>query len=67
MKDGTIVLIHDTDFKRVTGRAGRVGDTSYDEIKDLDSGSWFDPRFKDERIPTLEQVIDLVPDGFQII
>ncbi|MHC4939668.1 MAG: glycerophosphodiester phosphodiesterase family protein [Planctomycetota bacterium] len=60
LKDGTIVLIHDTDFKRVTGRAGRVGDTSYDEIKDLDSGSWFDPRFKDERIPTLEQVIDLV-------
>lgn len=60
MKDGTIVLIHDTDFKRVTGRPGRVGDTTFEQIRDLDSGSWFDPKFKDERIPTLEQVIDLV-------
>ncbi|MHC4407663.1 MAG: glycerophosphodiester phosphodiesterase family protein [Planctomycetota bacterium] len=60
MKDGTIVMVHDTDFKRVTGRALRVGETDYDQIKDLDSGSWFDPRFKDERIAKLEQVVDLV-------
>ncbi|MDD1444372.1 hypothetical protein MEO93_29355, partial [Dolichospermum sp. ST_sed3] len=26
----------------------------------IDAGSWFDPRFKNERIPTLEEIIDLI-------
>ena len=30
------------------------------EIKDLDSGSWFSPEFSDQRICTLDQVIDAV-------
>jgi glycerophosphoryl diester phosphodiesterase len=60
LKDGTIVLVHDTDFKRVTGKPLRVWETAYPELADLDSGSWFAPEFKDERVPTLRSAIELV-------
>jgi glycerophosphoryl diester phosphodiesterase len=60
MKDGTIVLIHDTDLMRIANSPRRIADLDYDEVRDLDAGSWFDPKFKDERLPTLEQAIALV-------
>jgi glycerophosphoryl diester phosphodiesterase len=46
----------------VTGVEKNIWDVTYDEIKDLDAGSWFDPAFADEHIPTLEQVLDVVGD-----
>ena len=51
--DGEVVVLHDTDLRRVTGVARSIWQVRYDEIRDLDAGSWFDPRFHDERIPTL--------------
>jgi len=51
--DGEVVVLHDTDLRRVTGVARSIWQVRYDEIRDLDAGSWFDPRFRDERIPTL--------------
>jgi len=29
------------------------------ELRQLDFGSWFDPKFRDERIPTLEEILVL--------
>lgn len=37
-----------------------VSDFTLAEIKQLDAGSWFDPKFKDERIPTFQEAIDLM-------
>jgi len=37
-----------------------VGDFTLAEIKRLDAGSWFDPRFAGARIPTFQEAIDLV-------
>ena len=51
--DGEVVVLHDTDLRRVTGVARSIWQVRYDEIRDLDAGSWFDPRFRDEHIPTL--------------
>lgn len=34
-------------------------DFTLDEIKQLDAGSWFDPRFADERVPTFAEVIEI--------
>ena len=58
-RDGVIVVIHDTDLKRVTGLGKKIWEVTYDEIKTLDAGSWFSPRFAGERIPTLQQMLDL--------
>jgi len=37
-----------------------VSDFTLQEIKQLDAGSWFDPKFKGARIPTFQEAIDLV-------
>jgi glycerophosphoryl diester phosphodiesterase len=39
-----------------------ANDFTLAELKTLDAGSWFDPRFADERVPTFEEAIALV-DG----
>jgi glycerophosphoryl diester phosphodiesterase len=57
--DGVVVLVHDSDLKRVAGVARKCGELSYDEIKKLDVGSWFDPSFAGERVPSLVDVFDL--------
>lgn len=57
--DGVVVLLHDRDLKRVAGISQRLEDMTYDEVRKLDVGSWFDPAFASERIPTLLEVIEL--------
>lgn len=59
-KDDQVVIIHDETLERTTNGQGYVGDKSLEEIKKLDAGSWFDPAFKSEKIPTLEELIKLV-------
>ncbi len=51
--DGKIVLLHDTDLRRVAGVARPIWQMRADELLRLDVGSWFAPHFRGERIPTL--------------
>ena len=37
-----------------------AADFTLEEIKRLDAGSWFDPRFAGERVPTWEEAVELV-------
>lgn len=57
-KDGAFVLMHDNTLKRTTGVKKAIWDVTYDEIKDLDAGSWMDLSFSDVRIPTLIEVFE---------
>lgn len=66
-KDGQLVIIHDESLKRTTGDARLIKDITYDELTDLDAGSWFDPSFKGERIPALEQLLELVQNKGTIV
>jgi glycerophosphoryl diester phosphodiesterase len=56
--DGVVVLIHDADLMRMASVKMRIKDTKYDELKNIDIGSWFAPEFKNERIATLEEAIE---------
>ncbi len=56
--DGVLVVIHDDTVDATTDGHGRVRDMTLPELKRLDAGSWFDPRFAGERIPTLEEVVE---------
>jgi len=58
--DGVPVLWHDQDMARIFGKPERIVDVRYDDIRHLDAGSWFDDRFAEERIATLEQAIKAV-------
>lgn len=59
-KDRKVVVIHDESLDRTTSGQGPVSDYTLSELKALDAGSWFDARFKGERLPTLEEVLDMV-------
>jgi glycerophosphoryl diester phosphodiesterase len=48
-------------FRDGRDRAGNhVSDFTLAEIKQLDAGSWFDPKFKGEKVLTFQEAIDIV-------
>lgn len=55
--DGCVVVFHDDQLDRTTNGHGPLAAWSLDELKTLDAGSWFDPRFAGEPIPTLKEVL----------
>jgi len=59
-KDGTVVLAHDKDLKRVFDIDKGIWEVTYGELRDLDSGGWFDPKFSDQRLVTLSDAIQAV-------
>lgn len=61
--DGQIVCMHDADTRRTTGTAKTIAEATLPELQPLDAGSWKDPQFAGERIPTLAEVLQAVPPG----
>ncbi|MEW6855030.1 glycerophosphodiester phosphodiesterase [Streptococcus iniae] len=59
-KDNHLVVIHDERVDRTSNGIGLVRKLTLNEIKALDVGSWFSPQFFREKIPTLEEVLDLL-------
>jgi len=55
--DGVPVVIHDATVDATTDGGGPVAGMSLAQLRTLDAGGWFDPVFKGERIPTLEEVL----------
>ena len=62
-KDGHLVVMHDATVDRTTDGTGAIAELTLAEIKALDAGSSFDERFRDERVPTWEEALDLVQGG----
>ncbi|MCH9655031.1 MAG: hypothetical protein K0U89_14325 [Planctomycetes bacterium] len=58
-KDGHLVCIHDATVDRTTNGKGNVNEMTLAELKQLDAGSWFDPQFATEKVPTIEEVLQL--------
>ncbi len=56
-KDGHIVIMHDAKVDRTTNSTGLVSQLTLKQIKNLDAGAWFSPKFKGTRVPTLEETI----------
>ena len=67
LADGTIIVQHDDNFKRTTGYDKNVWEATYDEIKDLDNGSFFDEEFRGTKIPTLDEVIKLAKTSKDVL
>jgi glycerophosphoryl diester phosphodiesterase len=65
-RDGHLVVIHNDNTAKTAGLRKRVNALTVAELAALDAGSWKDARWAGERIPTLEQVLALVPDGKRI-
>ena len=61
-KDGHLVCLHDNTVDRTTDGTGRVSELTLRQIQTLDAGRWFDPRFAGEKVPTVEEVLQLLAE-----
>ena len=59
-RDGQLVCLHDETVDRTTSGRGRLADLTFAELHALDAGAWFDPAFTGERVPKLEEVLDVL-------
>ncbi|MCS7286080.1 MAG: glycerophosphodiester phosphodiesterase family protein [Anaerolineae bacterium] len=57
-KDGRIIVCHDDSLDRTTGLRKLIGESTWDEIRNLDAGKWFGPEFAGAKIPLLEEVLE---------
>jgi glycerophosphoryl diester phosphodiesterase len=62
-RDGRLVMCHDASVDRTTDGAGPVAAFSFDELRRLDAGSWFGARYARQRVPSLDELYDLVVDS----
>jgi glycerophosphoryl diester phosphodiesterase len=62
-KDGQIVVIHDPTTKRNIGVDKPVVEQTLDELRALDAGRWKDAKWTGEKLPTLAEALDTIPDG----
>lgn len=70
-RDGALVLLHDTTLTRTTDarsvlpgrRPWRVADLTLEDVRRLDAGEWFGREYAGERVPTLQEAIDVLHAG----
>jgi len=60
--DGQLVVIHDFSVDKTTDGCGQVAQMAAADLRRLDAGGHFGAAFAETRIPTLEEVLDLVGD-----
>lgn len=58
--DGEVVVLHDATVDRTTNGTGNVSTLTLAQVRQLDAGGTFSPRFAGERIPTYGEVLKLV-------
>lgn len=58
-KDGIPVIFHDRSLQRTTNIPipRHLHNLTFNEIKHLEAGSWFDRKFSGEKIPTLDELL----------
>ncbi len=66
-KDNNVVVIHDANTKRTAGKNKKISLQTLGELKKLDAGSWKNKKWKNEKIPTLKEVLATVPKNKKII
>jgi len=65
-KDGQLVVMHDLSVDRTTDGKGLVSEMTFEEIRKLDAGIKKDAKFAGTKVPTLEEVIDMLPENVWI-
>jgi glycerophosphoryl diester phosphodiesterase len=62
-QDGSIVVLHDFTTHRIGGNDKAIREQALADLKRFDAGAWKDPKWAGEKIPTLEEVLAILPDG----
>lgn len=59
-RDGHLIIMHDERVDRTTDGEGLIQDLTLAQLKRLDAGSYFDPAYANTRVPTLDDVVQLL-------
>lgn len=54
---GEVIVMHDDTLDRTTDGFGAIESTRIEDIRMLDAGTWFDPAFLGEPVPTLDAAL----------
>jgi len=63
-KSGEVVVAHDFSLKRTAGIDREIEEFTWDELKNIDVGSFKGSEFHDARIPLLEELLSTYKDRF---
>ena len=66
-KDNKIVVIHDEDIERTFKGKGLVKDFTLNELKEFNTRKELFKNFKTSKIPTLEEVLNLIKNSNVIL
>jgi len=58
-RDGRLVIVHDNTLNRTTSGDGLVKNFTFAELRELDAGRWFAEEFAGEKLPGIEELLDL--------
>jgi glycerophosphoryl diester phosphodiesterase len=61
------MVIHDANTKRTAGKSYVIKATNSDTLRMLDAGAFKNVKYKGERIPFLEEIIQTVPAGKELV
>ncbi len=61
-KDDIPIIFHDDTLERTTNGSGLVAETLYEDIQQLEAGSWYADSFAGVKIPTLEEMCEVLVD-----
>ena len=61
-KDGKLVIFHDKEIDKKSNGTGKISDYTYNELLELDFGSWFGKEFKNEKIVLFEDFMKSISD-----
>ena len=65
-KDGQVIVIHDDTTDRTTNASWTVRDRFAAELRSLDAGRWKAQKWAGTRLPLLDDVLDVMPDGCEL-
>ncbi len=65
-KDRRAIIFHDDSLDRVTSHCGLLRNYTYNELRAIDVGSWFHPKYAGTRMPSLEEIL-LIAKGSHIM
>lgn len=66
-RDGRIMVTHDPSTGRTAGDDLVIRETDSSELRRLDVGGWKSPEYAGEKMPFLEEALELVPPGGSLL
>src|SRR3954454_21771589 len=62
-RDGALIVSHDANTLRTTATPKAIKESTLEELRSLDAGRWKGERWAGERMPTLAEALQTIPEG----